>query len=224
MVETQTEVAVKITIQNFPAVEKDLPTDTTVQEIREIVRKELSRTTPVVPPLRYLFRGRSLPESTTLADLEPNIDENTLLEFFGVENNVEKTPAYIRLNNVRLLHRNVHECVKCAKHQINSRERIRYNDPYTPTSPRPTTADLGSTLKDIGVTFVEMSGAMKKMSKLLKKDEQIKSDEDYELKRRAIQNVMDAVRYSNPMLLNLTKLRIPINRPRAALQVSESNN
>ena len=67
--ETQVDVAVKLRLQNFPAVETDLPTDTTVLEIREIVRKELSssgKNCPVFPFFQFFhfFRGKSLPEST----------------------------------------------------------------------------------------------------------------------------------------------------------------
>merc|ERR1712019_293274 len=88
--------------------------------------------------LRLLYKGQERSDGQTLSEIEPKIDQNTQIQIFAVESALEKTAAFTRVNNVRILQRNVDECVKCAIEGINPRERMRYNDPVTLTSPQPT--------------------------------------------------------------------------------------
>merc|ERR1712157_248921 len=98
-------------------------------------------------------------------------------------------------------------------------ERIRFNDPVTETSPRPTARYLAEIFTELGGTFEKMSQNMNEMAEFLKADENFSSEEVYETKRRMVQNNMDTVRYANPMLLNISKLKVPLNDPNALIQL-----
>ena len=57
------------------------------------------------------------------------------------------------------------------------------------------------------------------MAEFLINDPILNTPEDFEEKRRLIQNNMDAVRYANYMLKNIEKIRIPLHNPRGRLQI-----
>mgnify|MGYP001164203252 CR=1 FL=1 len=99
---------------------------------------------------------------------------------------------------------------------------LRYNDPVTLTSPQPTAKYLADIFTELGGTMEKMSENIMEMAEFLKADETLTSEEVYETKRRMVQNNMDTVRYANPMLMNLTKLKVPLNDPNALLQLTES--
>jgi len=170
--------------------------------------------------LRLLYRGRELQEKDTILDIEPNIVETKKIAIYAVRP-VAKSEAYKKVNNVRLLHRNVAECAKCAQDDVEPRERTRFNEPEVPTAPVPNALYVADMLIDIGETYALMAVNLKKMSKILDSNE-VFEGEEYHRRRRLIQNNMDCVRYTNPMLLNMAKLRIPITEPRAAVQSMEN--
>ena len=218
------EVAIKVTTQTYGAVECVLPTNSTVRELKNVISKELRRRSPVVSPFRLLYKAKSVDDWKRICEIEPEITQNTLLELFAVDGDLKQSEAFTRVNNVRLLHRNVNECVKSGSSGANPRNRTRFNNPLLATPPRPTTEYLADVLIDIGETFGRMSKNIAQLSKLLTADKEIESDEEHEKTRRLVQNNMDSMRYASPMLMNLTKLCIPINRPQAVVQLTQNYN
>jgi len=213
-------VLVTVKTQNLGDVELICPTSATIEYVKKYVSEEVkshrSRN------FRLLYKGKERSGSQTLCEIEPEINPDTNIQIFAVESPVEKTAAFTKVNNVRILQRNVDECVKCAIEGINPRERTRYNDPVTLTTPQPTARYLANIFTELGGTMEKMSENMMEMAEFLKADQTLSSEEVYETKRRMVQNNMDTVRYANPMLMNLTKLKVPLNDPNALLQLTES--
>jgi len=170
--------------------------------------------------LRLLYQGREFKNDSCICDL--NLSHGGTLELFAV-GQTEKSRAYQKVNNFRILKRNVDECIGCAKNGTNPRERTRYNDPPCDTPPQPNAKYLAELLKEMGTSFCAMSDNLNDLASTLRENEIYDNTELYEEKRRLVQNNMDAVRYSNPMLINLTKLRIPVNQPQAVVQLAESS-
>ena len=212
------EICVKVATQTLGTFNFTLPNTTTGLGVKYALAKELTNGTNT--QFRLLYRGRHIEDETALRQVESN---RGVLEIFAVEEKIENSAAFTRVNNVRLLKRNVDECVSCAKNGDDPRQRSRFNDPTNPTPPQPNSAYLAAVLLDMSDTFKQMSDNMSSMSAMLKSDISMKDDDElYERNRRIVQNNMDCVRYANPMLLNLTKLRIPINRPDALVQLTEN--
>jgi Zn finger protein HypA/HybF involved in hydrogenase expression len=212
-------VEVTISVQNHEDIRLKENITCTAGHIKASLYRALERESGE-DELRLLYRGRELEEKDTILDIEPSIVETKKIAIYAVRP-VPKSEAYKKVNNVRLLHRNVAECAKCAQDDVEPRERTRFNDPEVPTPPVPNALYVADMLVDIGQTYAVMAENLKKMSKVLKSSE-IFEGEEYQRRRRLIQNNMDCVRYTNPMLLNMAKLRIPITEPRAAVQTMET--
>lgn len=218
----ESHIAIRLATQQFGTFDLELPTASTGRDVKLALSTRL-REKDHLPnkELRLLYKGKPIENDQSLDELEP-IAASNVLNIFAV-GQIEKSRAYPKVNNLRLLKRNVDECITCAKQGLNPRKRIRYNDPATPTPPQPNTEYLAAMLQSIGDSFTAMSANMAQLSDMLLRDEKIENDDLYEQSRRLIQNNMDSIRYANPMLLNLTKLRIPLNRPQAVVQLLENN-
>ena len=213
-IETQKYIEWTVTTNTSGSVKIFLPATETVRCLKQALSTRLGTTRK----FRLLFRGRAVDDNDILGKIHP--ENLAQIEIFGIEEE-QKTQAHTKINNVRLLKRNVDECAKCAILGENPRERIRYNDPVNVTPPAPDSEYMGNLLKELGGTFRTMSENLKIMAEMLKEGENVREDKNkYEINRRIVQNNMDSVRYANPMLLNLTKLRIPVNNPRAFVQVT----
>ena len=166
--------------------------------------------------LRLLYRGKELKDEDTILEIEKDIAETKKIHLFAVKP-VAKSAAHQRVNNVRLLHRNVAECAKCSQKDVEPNDRIRFNDPDIPTPHVPNVLYVADMIQDIGNTFNLMSKNLKQMSEVLKSTELFDGEESHR-RIRLIQNNMDCVRYTHPMLLNISKLRLPITDPRELVQ------
>ena len=208
-----------VALQNHKDIRLELDIKCTVGQIKtglyQVLKQEGCKS-----ELRILYRGKELKEGDRISDIENDIFETKKIVLYAVRP-FAKSEAYKRVNNVRLLHRNVIECVKCAQNDIEPTERKRFNEPEFPTSPVPNVIEVADEISDIGETFALMSNNMKEMSKVLQSKE-ILSGINYDKGRRIIQNNMDCVRYTDPMLLNMTKLRFPIMKPTSLVYTMET--
>jgi len=190
-------------------------------ESGQSLKSALSNRLKTAEKFRLLYRGRSISDETILGEICP--EKELKMEIYAITEE-KRSAAYSKVNNVRILKRNVDACADCARHGLNPRERERFNHPKRSTHPAPDTEYFGEVLVDLGETFENVSQNLKVLAETLKRGEDVRENrEKYEKNRRIIQNNMDCLRYSNPMLINLTKLKIPVNKPKAMLQVANSN-
>jgi len=166
---------------------------------------------------RLLHHGRQLADEIILNSVGKRV--SNALEIFALEVDREQNSPFTRVNNVRILKRNVDECAKCAKERLNHKERTRFNEPETDTMTQPTTAYMAELLIDLGTSFSNISKNLDEMTTLLRSQTQtVNRPVEYEESRRLLQNNMDCIRYAHPMLTNLAKLKIPVNRLSEPLQ------
>lgn len=217
-------ITVRLATQQYGSFDLKMKLCSTGRDIKVSLARCVQEKTGSLPvkELRLLYRGRGIENDEKIGDLAGGKEEfPEILELFAV-GQIERSRAYQKVNNFRILMRNVDECITCAKNGTNPRERTRYNHPTCDTPPQPNATYLASLLTEMGSSFTEMSKNLENLSNVLRHDEPASSDEIYEQNRRTVQNNMDAVRYANPMLVNLTKLRIPVNRPLAVVGLTEA--
>ena len=100
-------------------------------------------------------------------------------------------------------------------------ERIRFVEAETPTPINPSAKDLSNELENLGPTCQNLSVNLRTLAAVLKSDKNFTSTSEKETQRRIIQNNLDAVRYSAPLLVNLSKLVVPIGSPDCELRSLE---
>jgi hypothetical protein len=204
---------VKVDVLKIGTYKFKLDYDSTCENLKE----QMKRKTKSMPTdLRLLYKGQEILSEVKLADFHHKVHETLNLVGVGA---MPKSEVHKKVNNLRLLKRNVDECVNCVKTGSNPRERTRYNDPESKTPTHPDTKYLGNILLELGSTFREMSSNFNQLTDLLREVNLAETTEIYEANRRIVQNNMDTVRYANPMLQNLTKLKIPLNQPESLVQV-----
>ena len=90
----------------------------------------------------------------------------------------------------------------------------------SPVRPRtPTTGDFANLLDELKNDFKQISFNLKDLAAVLKQDQKFYGHGKIENQRRVIQNNLDTVRYCAPMMVNFTKLKIPIGGTSGKLQV-----
>jgi len=82
---------------------------------------------------KFLYKGKIITTFKEFTDV---------VTISAVEKYAPKGEGQKRINNVRILLRNVFECNLCASHNISSSDRTRYNRTITPTPTAPDTAYL----------------------------------------------------------------------------------
>ena len=100
-------------------------------------------------------------------------------------------------------------------------DRPRFNEPEVSTPERPTISYFSENLKTLGKMFQESSENLKILSEVLKKDEKFDDPKKVEIQRRTVQNNFDSIRYTAPLLVNLTKLKLPLGKPEALVKLAE---
>ena len=100
-------------------------------------------------------------------------------------------------------------------------ERNRFVEAESPTPINPSANDLSVELEKLGTTFKHLATNSKDLATVLRMDENFISASEKERQRRIIQNNLDAMMYSAPLLVNLSKLVVPIGSPDCHLRVME---
>jgi len=123
--------------------------------------------------------------------------------------------AFTRLNNCRVLHHNFNACVDASQINLDPTERVRHNEPPTPTADEPSVRDLGRFTQEMSNSMLTWSMQLHRLADQLIKDEPLpdRNSEKYAKHRRLIQNNMDASRYLSPQLQNFSKFVIPLGEP-----------
>lgn len=85
----------------------------------------------------------------------------------------------------------------------------------------PNAKDFAELLLSLSDDFSQTSENLNEMSLMLKRDEKHQNSDAIENQRRTIQNNLDTVRYCSPLLVNLSKLVIPIGDPEGKLRVND---
>lgn len=126
---------------------------------------------------------------------------------------------FVRMNNVSILQRNMKECINASQVNMDPSVRPRFNEGEHPTPRTPTTGDFANLLDELKNDFKQISFNLKDLAAVLKLDQKFYDHGKIENQRRVIQNNLDTVRYCAPMMVNLTKLKIPIGGTNGKLQV-----
>lgn len=74
-------------------------------------------------------------------------------------------------------------------------------------------------LGELGETFKNLAANSRNLGNVLKADLQPPSPFEKEVQRRIIQNNLDAIRYTSPLLVNLSKLVVPLGNPDSQLRI-----
>ena len=74
-------------------------------------------------------------------------------------------------------------------------------------------------LGELGETFKNLAANSRNLGNVLKADIQPASPFEKEVQRRIIQNNLDAIRYTSPLLVNLSKLVVPLGNPDSQLRI-----
>ena len=85
----------------------------------------------------------------------------------------------------------------------------------------PTGLHLSEIMRSLSNDLQNSSKNLKSLAKILKQDEKHSDSNLAENQRRNIQNNLDAVRYCSPLLVNFSKLVVPIGNPYGKLQVHD---
>jgi len=125
------------------------------------------------------------------------------------------------MNNIKILQRNQKECNSNTKSIGNPSERTRYNQADDLIPKEPNAKDFSELLLSLSDDFSQTSENLNEMSLMLKRDEKHQNSDAIENQRRTIQNNLDTVRYCSPLLVNLSKLVIPIGDPEEKLRVND---
>ena len=185
------------------------------------VKEKFFEAVEISSRLRLLYNRQEREDEKKLSEIEPDLQNMFEIVFVGVEFSLEKSKAFKKVNDFRILLRNVKECVESVKNGINPRNRRRFNEPATLSPPQPTTRYFGRMLIELAVTIEKMSKNLAKMAEFLIEDPNINNPVVLEEKRRLIQNNMDSVRYAHYMLKNMSNICIPFTNPRGRLQIME---
>ena len=100
-------------------------------------------------------------------------------------------------------------------------ERNRFVEAESPTPIYPSAKDLSVELENLGTTFKHLATNSKDLATVLRIDENFTSASEKERQRRIIQNNLDAMRYTAPLLVNLSKIVVHIESPDCHLRVME---
>merc|ERR1712025_910013 len=109
---TGDQVIITVKTQHFGEFEVTCTVRDNIGYIKRIFAAEIRNRNP--QNFRFLYKGNECSNNQTLLEIEPEINKNFLLVFFAVESLLEKSAAYTKVNNARILQRNVDECVKCC--------------------------------------------------------------------------------------------------------------
>ena len=85
----------------------------------------------------------------------------------------------------------------------------------------PTGLDLSEIMQSLSNDFENTSRNLKALAEVLKQDEKHTDSNLAENQRRNIQNNLDTVRYCSPLLVNFSKIVVPIGNPYEKLQVHD---
>ena len=99
--------------------------------------------------------------------------------------------------------------------------RKRFNESAEIISKEANAAELSEFLKTLSNDFRKTSENFASFAELLKKDEKFATPENVEKQRRNIQNNLDSIRYCSPLMVNLSKIVVPIGDPNGKLRVTE---
>jgi len=125
----------------------------------------------------------------------------------------QRQPVSQKLNLTRTLQRNFKTCVKAAQKNIDPSQRMRYEEPETPTPSDPKVSDLGELTQEMAETMLLYSHQLHEFGTQLVQDKNLnRNSQEYQIARRRIQNNMDAARYVSPELSNFAKFQIPLQR------------
>ena len=102
--------------------------------------------------------------------------------------------------------------------KIPLRDRKRFNEPADLLPKHPTSRHFADEISKISDQFKNISVNLKNFSDLLKQDEFHEEGNSKENQRRIIQNNLDTLRYCSPLLVNISKLVIPIGNPDGRIQ------
>ena len=183
---------------------------------------------------RLIFQGQILRPNMSLQDI-PNLSPGQTVHLTKKEppskpldltatcsppedNSFERAQtsrAFTRLNNCRVLHRNFNACVDASQINLDPTQRVRHNEPSTPTVPEPSVRDLGRFTQEMSNSMLTWSMQLHRLADQLIKDEPLpdRNSDKYAKHRRLIQNNMDASRYLSPQLQNFSKFVIPLGEP-----------
>ena len=104
---------------------------------------------------------------------------------------------------------------------VLSSERERFVDAISPTAFNPTTSDLADQIEKTGNSFKAVAKNLKKFAEVLQLDEKSSNINEVEIQRRIIQNNLDTVRYAGPLLVNLSKIVVPVGDSNGRLRSVE---
>ena len=101
------------------------------------------------------------------------------------------------------------------------RDRDRFNEPGEMIPREPDSHYLSEIMGSLGNDLKTTSKNLKLMAEILKRDEKHNDSNSAENQRRTIQNNLDTVRYCSPMMVNFSKLVVPVGNPHGKLQVHD---
>ena len=117
-----------------------------------------------------------------------------------------------RLENVRIFELNVIETNHATREGTPARERRRINDCDIVVSEVPTIIDLHRNLFSCIKTLNDQEANLRVLSQIFKSDQYFKEgDPNRNLQINMVQNMFDGLRYSAPLLKNITSLRVPVS-------------
>lgn len=101
------------------------------------------------------------------------------------------------------------------------RDRNRFNQPEEMIPREPDSLYLSEVMGSLSNDLKITSKNLKMMAEILKRDEKHTDSNLAEKQRRNLQNNLDTVRYCSPLMLNFSKLVVPIGNPHGKLQVHD---
>ena len=116
-----------------------------------------------------------------------------------------------RIENVRIFELNVIETNHATRKGTPAKERRRINDCDIILPAIPTVVDFQRMLSSYFKTINDQEDNLRVLSKIFKSDQYFKiGDPNRDLQKNIIQNMFDGLRYSAPLLKNITSLRVPV--------------
>ncbi|CAG5104531.1 Oidioi.mRNA.OKI2018_I69.chr1.g1309.t1.cds [Oikopleura dioica] len=113
-----------------------------------------------------------------------------------------------KLTTARIMQLNVINTTASARQaqDPNCRPKINESDDRFPA--RPKVHDLMGFLLDYAKTITDQANNMKIIGKLIKQDLFYEDSEEKKMQKHIIQNMFDGMRYSAPLLKNLTAIKM----------------